>query len=340
MKKRLSEKNIRRLITLALLLVLIIIFGTTTSSFFSLRNVQQLLRESAYVGLVACGVSFIMIGGGIDLSSGGIICVTGILAARMSTLGVPGILCICFGVLIGCLCGLVNGLCITKLHINDFITTLASGYVFGGFALMAMFRDAKGRTTSPTLTNDSFLAWGGKINGWYFITIAWIILSIAAYLVHNHTIFGQQMIAAGSDPKSASMSGVNTDKIRIITFIIGGAFCGIASCFTVAYQATAYLNLGGTMGFQAVACCVMGGIVLGGGKGDALCAVLGTLFMTIILNGLYKFGFSTSWQYIAQGALILIIILFDAVFGLINQKRLDRLAQKDFVKGGDENVEA
>ena len=83
-----------------------------------------------------------------------------------------------------------------------------------------------------------------------------------------------------------------------------------------------------------MACCVLGGIVLGGGKGDALSAVMGTLFMTIILNGLYKYGLSASWQYICQGVLILAVILFDAVFGAFNQKRLDKLAQMDIAEGG------
>ncbi len=334
MKPKLNEKNIRRLITLGLLVILILVFGFTTKSFYTVRNFQQLLRESAYVGLVALGVSFIMIGGGIDLSSGGIICVTGIAVARLADVGVPGIVCVPIGLIIGAACGTVNGLCITKLHINDFITTLASGYVFSGIGVAIMFRDAKGRVASPTLGNDSFLILGKHIEGWYYMSIAWIILAVIVFFIHTRTRYGQHMVATGSNEKSAQMSGINVDRVKITTYMIGGMFCGLASCFTVAYQGTAYLNLGGTMGFQAVACCVMGGIVLGGGKGDALGAVMGTLFMTIILNGLYKYGLSTSWQYICQGVLILAVILFDAVFGAVNQKRLDKQAQIDAAEGG------
>ena len=83
-----------------------------------------------------------------------------------------------------------------------------------------------------------------------------------------------------------------------------------------------------------MACCVLGGVVLGGGKGDGLGAFLGALIMTMILNGLYKYGLATSWQYICQGLIILVVILFDSIFGTVNQKRINALAQKDISEGG------
>ena len=338
MKRIGSEKNVRRLITFCLLLILVLVFGSMSSSFYTVRNVQQLLREAAYVGLAALGVSFIMIGGGIDLSSGGIICFAGIACARMASWGMPGFVCVIGAVAIGALCGLINGFCITKLHLNDFITTLASGYIFSGLGVLIMFRDAKGRVASPTLTNASFLSLGKSIDGWYKISIAWIILAVIVFFIHNRTRFGQHIIAIGSNAKSAEMSGVNVSRVKVLTYVIGGCFCGLAASFTVAYQATAYLSLGGALGFQAVACCVMGGIVLGGGKGDALSAVMGTLFITTILNGLFKFGLDASWQYICQGVIILVIILFDAVVGAFNQRRIDRIAQSDGVEGGAKNA--
>ncbi len=328
------EKLIRRIITVGVLVILVITFGATTDSFYSLRNIQQLFREAAYVGLVALCVSFIVIGGGIDLSSGGIICFAGIICARLADIGAPGIVCMLGGILVGILCGAFNGFCITKLHLNDFITTLASGYIYSGLGVFIMFRDAKGRVASPTLTNDSFLEWGSKINGWYFISIAWVILTVVVLFVHLKTRYGQHIVAVGSNEKSAEMSGINVARIKVSTYMIGGAFCGLAAGFTVAYQSTAYLNLGGSIGFEAVACCVLGGVVLGGGKGDGLGAFLGALIMTMILNGLYKYGLATSWQYICQGLIILVVILFDSIFGTVNQKRINALAQKDISEGG------
>ena len=346
MQTLLSGRNIRRLITISILVVLIIVFGVTTDSFYSLRNVQQLFREAAYVGLISLGVSFVIIAGCIDLSSGGIVCIAGIICARLASVGCPGIVCVLGAVLVGAACGLFNAFCITRLHLSDFITTLASGYVFSGFGVMTMFRDSHGRYHSPTLTNQDFIILGKSINGWYRITIAWLILAVIIFFIHSRTRFGQHIIATGSNASSARMSGVNVDRVKTSCFVLAGAFCGVAAAFIVAYQSTAYLSLGGSIGFQAVVCCVIGGIVLGGGKGDALSSVLGALIITMILNGLNKYGLSASWQYIAQGTMMVIIIIFDAVFGQIGEKRLDRIAQNDTshaleeqspVSGGEHN---
>ncbi|MDR1821304.1 MAG: ABC transporter permease [Oscillospiraceae bacterium] len=324
-----NNKLIRKLITLSLVIILAAIFGATTKSFYTLRNIQMLLREAAFVGLISLGVSFVVIGGAIDLSSGGIICFAGIVCARLAKLGTPAAVIILGAVLAGAVCGSLNGLCITKLKINDFITTLASGYIFSGLTLFLMFRDARGRIESPQIKNADFTFFGGHISGFYFISIAWLALAAVVWFVQTKTRFGLHTTAIGSSQKSAAMSGVPVDRLKLLSFVISGAFCGLAAAFTVAYQGTTYVNLGSGMGFQAVAACVIGGVVLGGGKGDAVGAVLGSVFLVLILNGIYKYGLSTAWQYFIQGAIILLAIFFDAVFGAIAAKRLEIKSQLD-----------
>ncbi len=324
-----NNKMLRKMITLGLIVVLSVIFGATTNSFFSMRNIQMLFRVAAYVGLICIGTSFVMVGGGIDLSSGGVICFTGVVCARLSVIGIPMPLVVLGALVAGAACGFLNGYCITRFHLNDFITTLASGYVFSGFALFTIFHDAKGRVETVELTDKAFLALGKHIDGVYYIAIAWIVLTVIAYLVQSRTRFGLHITAMGSNPKSAVMSGISVDKLKISTFVICGAFCGLAAAFTVSYQTTTYLSLGDGMGFQAVAACVVGGVVLGGGKGDALGAFLGALFMTLVTNGMYKYGLSTAWQYVFEGAVILIAITFDSGFGAITDRRLARLAHSN-----------
>jgi ribose transport system permease protein len=318
---------------LMLVVLIALIFGATTKSFYTLRNFQMLLRESAFVGLISLGVSFVVIGGSIDLSSGGIICFSGIVCARLAQLGMPGGAVLLGSVIAGCACGAVNGLCITRLRVNDFITTLSSGYVFSGLTLFLMFRDARGRIVSPQIDNAGFLAFGGHTNGFYYISIAWLILAVIVYLVQSRTRFGLHVTAMGSNAKSSEMSGIPTDRLKMATFMLSGAFCGLASAFVVSHQATTYVNLGSGMGFQAVAACVIGGVVLGGGHGDAIGAVLGSVFLILILNGIYKYGLSTAWQYLIQGAIILVAIFFDAVLGSLTERRLRLLAQSDAAEG-------
>ena len=321
-----SNKIARKLITLSLVLILVIVFSLTTDTFMTTRNISEVFRVAAYTGLICVGTSFVLIGGGIDLSSGGIICFAGVACTRLACAGVPMIVVVIVAVALAALCGLINGFLITRFHLNDFITTLATGYVYSGFALGIILKDASGRVVSQEIKAKDFLALGKGINGFSYIAIAWIVLTILAWYVQTQTTYGLYTTAAGSNPKSSEMSGVNVNFMKITNFVICGACCGLAAAYTVAYQQTAYLSLGDGMGFSAVAACVVGGVILGGGKGDAIGAFLGALFMTIVTNGMRKYGLDTSWQYVFEGAVIMIAIIFDAGVGVLTENRLKRLA--------------
>ncbi len=326
-----SAKTIRKLITIGLIIILAVIFGLTTKNFFSARNLSMIFRNAACVGLVSVGVSFVMLGGGIDLSTGGIICFVGILCARLGAIkGFPAAGIIVIALAAGALCGCINGLCVTKLHLTEFITTLSTGYLFSGLAVFIVFRE-NGVIANVPVTNKAFLKLGGAAGKYfYYIAIVWVILTVLVFLLQTKTKFGLHTSAVGSSIKSAGMSGVNTDRIKILGFMLCELFCAVASMFTVSYQSSANLTLGGTMGFEAVAACVVGGIVLGGGRGDGICAFLGALFMTMLSNGIQKYGLSTAWTYMSQGIFILAAIFFDTIFGRISElRRAARIAKQE-----------
>ena len=308
-----SSKNIRRLITLGLVLVLWLIFALTTENFVSMRNTLQLLKESAFVGLIAVGMCFVMVGGGIDLSAGGIVCVIAILCSRISFIsGIPGILVLLAGVLIGALIGGFNGYLVTKLHLTEFVATLASGFVYSGLGLVFAFHK-NGALVSKSITNKSFLAIGKSVGGLYWITVAWVIVAVVALVVMTRTRYGTHTYALGSNAKSAQMSGISNNFVKATGFVICGATAGLAGGMQVAYQSAASVSLGAGYEFQAIAACVVGGVVLGGGKGDQIGAGLGAIFMVLILNGLYKYGLNSAWQYVTMGVIIVIATVFDSV---------------------------
>lgn len=318
-----NNKNTRRLISLALILLLGVVFGATTDSFLTARNIIQLFRDAAYAGLVACGVCFVIVGGGIDLSAGGLICLVGIVVARVSQIGwMPGFAVILAGILTGAAGGLFNGAVVTRLHLTEFVTTLASGAVFTGLALLLQFRDA-GRMISVTLTNRGFLAWGLDIGGIYWIIIVWLVLTVVMQFLMSSTTFGLHVMSMGSHARSAEMSGVNIQRTKILTFTISGALAGLAAAMIVAYQTGTNQTLGNMMEFNAIAACVVGGVVLGGGKGDPVSALLGALLMALITNGLYKLGLSTGGTYVMQGIVILLAMNLDGQFNRISLRRLE-----------------
>ena len=335
-----SSKNIRRLITLGLVVVLWVVFALTTKNFVSMRNTLQLLKESAFVGLIAVGMCFVMVGGGIDLSAGGIICVVAILCSRISFTGIPGVIVLLCGVILGAIIGSFNGLLVTKFHLTEFVATLASGFVYSGLGLVFAFHQ-NGALISKSITNQSFLAIGKSVGGLYWITVAWVIVVAIALIAMTRTSYGTHTYALGSNAKSAQMSGINNNFIKATGFIICGATAGLASGMQVAYQSAASATLGTGYEFQAIAACVVGGVVLGGGKGDQLGAGLGALFMVLILNGLNKYGLNSAWQYVAMGVIIVVATVFDSGFNKIISKRqeikaLQKAQPKKLQAGGVE----
>ncbi len=175
--------------------------------------------------------------------------------------------------LVGAVCGVINGFIVTKLHVSEFVTTLATGFIYFGLGMVFSFRQ-NGRIFAQYLTNDSFNVFGRDIGGLYYITIAFVILAAVLYVIQTRFRLGLYTYAVGSNPKSATMSGVNNDNIKLLGFLISGLCAGLAAAFAWALQSSAAINLGKGMEFMAIAACVVGGVALGGGKGDALGALL------------------------------------------------------------------
>lgn len=326
-----KNKSIRRLITIGLILIMVLVFALTTDYFLSLRNISQMLREAAYTGLLAVGMSFVMIGGGIDLSLGGIVCATSIICARLSLSGLNGPTCLIIGIAFGCLLGLINATLVTRLHMTEFVATLASGLVYSGMGLLLAFREGNTIVTKA-LTSKTFLAFGKTIGGFYYMTIIWLIVAIIAFLVMSRTVYGRHTYAVGSNSRAAEMSGVNNLRIKTLGFVIAGGIAGLTAFLMTAFQGSSTVSMGTGMEFQAIAACVVGGIAMSGGRGDAIAAVLGAIFLALIKNGLNKFGLSTAWQYVYMGAIIIFATAFDAWFRSVASERRKKRTEEDFAK--------
>ncbi|MDR2665724.1 MAG: ABC transporter permease [Oscillospiraceae bacterium] len=336
MKLRISTRTVRKLVSAGLTVVLMLVFSLTADAFWDWRNMGNLFHDAAFLGLIALGLSFVMIGGGIDLSVGGIVCVAAILASRFSFMAdssVPGVLVALFAVLCGAVCGLVNGLLVTRARLTEFVATLATGILFSGLGLLFAYRDngrISGVIVPKGIMNDGFLSLGEKVggSGIFLVTYIWIILSVAMYFVLRRTNFGLHTYAIGSHNKSAEMSGVNAKRVKAAGFVISGSFAGLASALLTANMTAASASLGSNgYEFQAIAACVVGGIALGGGKGDTVNAVIGAIFLHTILNGLYKFQIQAYWSYVIQGMIIIAATAFDALFTRVSRALRERRAQ-------------
>lgn len=307
-------KQIRLLISLLLVVAVALFFGLTSNSFFTTSNISQLLRESAYIGTIAIGMSGVIISGNIDLSAGGIVCFSGCILARLAHAGAPAVVCVIGAIAIGIGLGFVNSVLVNHLHIAPFVATLAAGFAYTGLALIFTFRDKLGRQVNQSIKNPGVEFLGGKVGIIYYSVIVWLILAFIIYFVQTRTKFGMHTYAVGSNEKSAQMSGVRLYRIKAANYMICGAMCGVAAVFTVSYNHTATPSLGNAMEFQAIAACVIGGIVMSGGFGSSISAVLGSIFFMMLTNGMLKYGLNVDWQKMVQGALIIIATSFDAQF--------------------------
>ena len=310
------------MITLALVVLVAVIFTATTGTFLSASNLSQLLRDSAYVGTIAIGMCILITSGNIDLSAGGIVCFTGCICARLANAGVNVVLVIIVTILLGLGLGWFNAFMVNNLHLTPFVATLASGFVYSGLGLVFAFRDSHGRIVNQMIQNKAFTSLANKIGIIYFSVIAWIVLTAIIYFMQRRTKIGMHIYAMGSNENAAKMSGVQLFRNKRICYMACGFFCSIAAIFTVAYNQTATPSLGTGYEFQAIAACVVGGVAMTGGGGNAIGAALGSIFMTMLTNGLLKFGMGSDWMNILTGGIIIVATGFDAVFNKITNARL------------------
>ena len=313
---------LRKLVSVALLLIFAGLFSVMTDSFLTWRNINSILREVSVVGLLSLGVSFVIISGGIDLSTGSVLGVSAMITSKLVTETLlPIWLIIVLVLAAGLILGLVNGLLVTKLGLSELIASFATMYVYRGFVYLLAYHDDGGHLITKAVQDTQFLSIGGNLNGIYYMSIIWVLLILFGYLILKSTTLGTYMYAVGTNPKSALMSGINVKKVKLLTFAFSGFCSALAGIFLLAWQGSAGLNTGNGMEFQAIAAVAVGGIVLSGGRGDTLGVGIGSLFMIVVVNGIYKFGFPTEIQTIAYGAVIIIMSVFDAVYIRLMERR-------------------
>lgn len=309
-----KQSTVRKLVSLGLVVVLIIGFSLTTTSFLSFNNFFNLFREVSVIGLISVGVTFVIIGGGIDISTGAIMGLSAMVAARLvdGTLW-PIWLIVLIALLVGVACGTVNGLLVTKLNLSEFIATFGTLFIFRSLVYVLSFRE-DGFLITKMITDPYFLKIGGTFNGFYYMTLVWLLVVLMGYVLIKKTVLGTYICAIGSDKKAARMSGINVDRIKILTFVLSGLCSALAGVLLLAWQGSVALSSGQGMEFQAIAAVVIGGVALTGGKGDTIGTALGSVFMVMVVNGLYKYNLPTEFQTIAYGAIIIIMSMFDVIY--------------------------
>ena len=313
---------LQKFAALASLLGLIVIFSFTSDAFFTVGNGMTVALQVTSIAYLGIGVTCVIITGGIDLSVGAILALAGVVAALAVKAGVPVPLAMLAGLLVGALCGLINGLCVTVLKLPPFIATLGMMLVARGVALQITDAKAIGGL------GDSFAELG---NGslWRVVNIGadgfpdvvfvgipypvllMVVLAVAVSILLNRATLGRHLYAVGSNLEAARLSGVNVQRVTLFAYVFSGLTAGLTGCVLMSRLVTAQPSEGLMYELDAIAAAVIGGTSLTGGVGTISGTVIGAFVIGILRNGLNMAGVSAFTQQILIGLVILLTVWID-----------------------------
>lgn len=288
-------------------LILVVVLAITSPSFLTLQNILNVLRQSSIIGIIAIGMTFVIIKGGIDLSVGSILGFSAVVATSFAHPGeYPLIVPILMGLLVGLGCGLVNGLIIAKWNVAPFIVTL--GMLTAARGMTLVYTDGK-----PIINlSDAYNFIGsGYFLGLPIAVIVFIFVILIGIFLLNFTKFGRHVFAVGGNEQAARLSGVGIFQVKIAVYAIAGLASGMAGILLSSRVMTGSPILGQGYELDAIAAVVIGGTSLAGGRGSIIGTVIGVLIISIMNNGLDLLNVSSYYQQIIKGAIIVLAVLLD-----------------------------
>lgn len=298
------------------IIALIITFSFFSKNYLSLRNLVILLQQGSVLLIVASAATFVIISGGLDLSLGGILTLSGIVVALTLNAGLPIPLAIVFGGMTGFACGAFNGLFISYFGMKPFITTLGSQGIMYGISL------ALSNKQGIHVDNSQFVFIGDLVAR--FIPMAAVscaILYAFAIFVQNRTRLGRYMFAIGGNEEGSRLSGVNTKFWQWLIYAFAGMLTGLGAVVLVARLEVADPIVGTQWEFEAIAASILGGTSMQIGKGDVRGTIIGVMLLTIVRSGLNVVRVPSIWQPAIIGTIIVLAIVFQV---LITQRGLKK----------------
>jgi len=306
-----KKDKLKKYFPFILLIILVAIFTIGNPRFFTFQNFMVIAQQMVVTLIAALGMLFVIVEGSIDLSVGGIVALAAI--AVTMTVEQLGAFAIIPAILVGIVCGLINGGCFTFLKIPTFIVTMGTMTLFRGLVLILT------GGSQIMITNRSFLDFynGQYINGINNNVIMVVIITAVMWFVFKNFAFAREVRAVGGAEKVATLAGIKINRIKMGVFVLCGVMAGAAGCFQSARSYAATPTMGDGMEMDVIASVVLGGTPMSGGIGSVLTTVLGTLIMCILSNGMNIIGLSANIQKVVKG-----IILIFAVCMTVDRKRM------------------
>jgi ribose transport system permease protein len=331
----------RELGMLIALVLMCLALWTSNSDFLGASNVVNTTRQVSMLGIFAIGIAFVIITGGIDLSIGSVVGLTGVIIARLSStqtggLGYPLWIGVTVALLAAVVVGVLQGLLITRLKLQPFIVTLGGMLLLRGVSQTIVDGGVISMGDSPLLN----LASGGLLHigrdpliGWPLVIFG-AVAAVGAYVLH-YTVLGRYIYAIGGNREAARYSGINVNRVELLTYVISAGTAGIAGVCYAAYIGQMSQQVGVAYELYAIAAAVLGGCSLRGGEGTIFGILIGASMMRVIDNGINMFQvqytdpdgirriwrLNPNWNWIIVGAVILVAVILDQVVHMVQAAR-------------------
>jgi len=300
-----------------ILIALIAIASTFSKYFLDYYNIQSLLRDLAFIGLITLAQCLLLILGDIDLSLGKISALSGVIAGiLMMQFGVNPFIALFVCLIFGSILGFINGILVSKLRLNSLVVTVGMSGVYGGFNLVF----TKGRAIT-NIPKDIYFLGQGYILKLPTPFIIMIVFTIIVIIMAKYTRIGRYIYAIGNNIEASKILGINVDYVRIFVFTLAGFLSSIAGVLMVARLGTSQPGIGESWPLNSIAGSVIGGVALTGGVGDPLGAILGISVIIIIQNMIVLFGVSPYWQTAVSGIIVVFAIAIGSISAIISEKQ-------------------
>lgn len=313
--------SLRRLFAVREFALIVVIFvmavGMTIASpvFLDIENLQAILLALSVEATIAVGMMILIISGGLDLSVGSVLGLTGVVTGLALQAKVPVLPAILLGLLAALGVGLINGLLVAKMKINPFITTLGMSITIRGLLLVI----ASGRAVLNLPASFTVIGQGSVLGFQFPIFIMLAIVVIGDILMRNWRFFRQNYYIGGNE-RAAALSGINVDLVKIVNYCIVAVLAGVAGLLLTARFGSSSVTVGTGVELRVITATIIGGASLSGGEGSVFGAFLGALFMAMLANALNLLGVDAYWQNFITGLILIIAVLFD----VINERRRNR----------------
>jgi ribose/xylose/arabinose/galactoside ABC-type transport system permease subunit len=281
-----------------------------TDRFFTPGTLASILTQASIVGVLAIGQTFVLIGGGFDLSQGAMLALTAAIVAHLAQWTGSGAICMSAALAVGLVLGALNGFFVSVVRTNPFVTTLSSLLIYRGAAFIAL-----GGQPFANIRVFQAIDAGFKIGDTYLPYRGLIFLAVAllAWITLRKSVFGQHIYALGGNAEAARLAGVRTVRLRVATFALSGLATGVATVLYLSWVRVAKADTGTGFEFDSIAACVVGGVSLQGGRGSVVGAAAGCLLLQALRTQITMSGFPEEYRTLVTGLVILTFAAADAL---------------------------